>query len=1192
VGDAGLDSQPLLGLVDQSAELGEDDGNGCARPVERLDALEARQHGAGFLHSPTVADEGARKSIPIVPTPYTRPVATCPSCGEENPERARFCLACGTALTAPPSTTEERKVVSVLFVDLVGFTAGADRADPEDVRATLRPYHARVSREIERFGGTVEKFVGDAVMAVFGAPVAHEDDAERAVRSALRILDAIDELNEHEGLDLAIRAAVATGEAVVQLGARPGTGEGIAMGDVVNTAARLQSEAPTGGLVVNEQAFRATRDAIEFEGLAPVTVKGKADPVPLWRARSARSSFGVDVESSATPFVGRARELRLLQDTFERMVEETEIQLVTITGEPGVGKTRLLSELRKWVDDREELVRWRQGRCLPYGEGITYWALGEIVKAHAGIRETDGADEASEKLRRTIEDGDAAWLHARLRPLVGLPGTDMADRDESFAAWQRYVEGIAANGPLVLLFEDLHWADPALLAFVEHLVDWSRDLPILVLCTGRPELFERHRTWGGGTRNSATVSLSPLSTREVESLVSALLERAVLPDATMRELIDRSGGNPLYAEEYVRLLLEGDGAVGLAMPDSVHGIIAARLDTLTGERKTLLQDAAVMGKVFWAGAVAEMGDRRDEEVRAELHQLARKELVRPVRLSSVDGDSEYAFWHALIRDVAYGQIPRAQRAKKHLAAAGWIERVTGERSKDHAELLVHHYDEALALTETSSGNGEADTVRVKLGRALVLAGDRAGDLDLPAARAAYKRALPLLPAPSEEHALVLLKLGDATMMGAMFEESRAALVEGAQELEAVGSLRRAGEAYGMLGRTYFQIGRGDETERALRRALGLLEALPPGPELVDVYGRMASTETLNGNPPGAALAWADKAIGLGEELGLRRELVRAYQWRGLMRCELGDLGGVEDLEHGLHEALELGVWDQVVPAFTNRADVAWRAEGPKAALDLHDTAIAFRVDRGGAPPIWTLAESCWMLYDSGGWDELLRHAEDVRHHEQQHGMGQPGAMVETYAAFVLMYRGEHEQNAELAVRLRRYASDIDDPQVTGPALVASALLAETQGSTADSIAFIAEFCTATEKRPYFRAQNATDAVRVACRGGDLVLAERVLENVITAMTRDRLSTVAGRAAIAEARGEHESALEGYEEASAGWASYGCPLEQGFALAGAGRCLVALDRPAEAAARFDDAHAVFETLGARQLVDQTAARTAK
>jgi class 3 adenylate cyclase len=438
-------------------------------------------------------------------------VPLCTSCGADNREAARFCDACGSPLEAPAPAAEERKLVSVLFVDLVGFTARSDRADPEDVRATLRPYHAAVKREIERYGGTVEKFIGDAVMAVFGAPAVHEDDPERAVRAALRALEAIEELNEQEDLELTVRAAVATGEAVVSLAARPGEGEGIATGDVVNIAARLQSEAPVGGVVVAEQTFRATRAAIEYEELEPVLVKGKAEPQPLWRALRARSRFGVDAEAAPpAPFVGREHELRLLQQTFERMLQESTIQLVTVIGEPGVGKTRLLAEFRGWLDDRPELVFWRQGRCIPYGEGITFWALGEIVKAHAGILESDGSEQAREKLRTGVDavadESDREWLEARLAPLVGIAGETAAERDESFAAWQRFLEAIAAQRPLVLLFEDLHWGDSALLDFVEQLVDWSSDLPILVLCSSRPELYDLRAGWGGGKRNSNTVA--------------------------------------------------------------------------------------------------------------------------------------------------------------------------------------------------------------------------------------------------------------------------------------------------------------------------------------------------------------------------------------------------------------------------------------------------------------------------------------------------------------------------------------------------------------------------------------------------------------------------------------------------------------------------------------------------------------
>jgi class 3 adenylate cyclase len=351
----------------------------------------------------------------------------CPKCGEENPERARFCWACGTAIDeAPRSRAEERKIVSVLFVDLVGFTAASEQADPEDVRARLRPYHARVKLEIERFGGTVEKFVGDAVMAVFGAPVAHEDDAERAVNAALRILDALIELNEeHPGLELSIRGAVNTGEAMVTVGARPAEGEGFVAGDVVNTAARLQQSAPVGGIVVGETTYRATKDLFEYEPLEAVAVKGKAESLPLWQAIAPRRRFGVDVEPIVrTPLIGRDDDLALLHSTYTRTLRDASVQLVTVTGEPGVGKTRLLAEFRKWVDDRPELVFWRQGRSLSYGEGITYWALGEMVKAQAGILESDTPEEAVAKLAVAVQEAaedpsERDWLNASLAPLAG-----------------------------------------------------------------------------------------------------------------------------------------------------------------------------------------------------------------------------------------------------------------------------------------------------------------------------------------------------------------------------------------------------------------------------------------------------------------------------------------------------------------------------------------------------------------------------------------------------------------------------------------------------------------------------------------------------------------------------------------------------------------------------------------------------
>ena len=461
-------------------------------------------------------------------------MAACPACGTENAEAARFCSACGASLTvATAARREERKVVSVVFVDLVGSTARAETSDPEDVRALLRVYHERARDELESFGGTVEKFIGDAVVAVFGAPVAHEDDPERAVRAALAVRDAVARLNEDEpDRDLHVRVAVNTGEALVSLDASPGEGEAMVAGDVINTAARIQSAAPVDGILVGEQTYTATERQIVYREADAIEAKGKAEPVRVWEALEARSRLGVDLGGAGrAALVGRDRELDLLVDALTRSRRERSTQLVTLVGVPGIGKSRLVYELRRVVDEDDELITWKQGRCLPYGEGVSFWALGEIVKAQAGILESDAAEAASAKLEEVVgllpDEGERAWVARHLRPLVGLGSDDLSEdtRGEAFAAWRRFIEAIAESGPTVLVFEDLHWADDGLLDFVDNLVDWVDGVPLLVLCTARPELLDRRPGWGGGKRNATVVSLAPLADEDTAGLVLALLER-------------------------------------------------------------------------------------------------------------------------------------------------------------------------------------------------------------------------------------------------------------------------------------------------------------------------------------------------------------------------------------------------------------------------------------------------------------------------------------------------------------------------------------------------------------------------------------------------------------------------------------------------------------------------------------------
>ena len=878
----------------------------------------------------------------------------CAVCGQDNPGGFRFCGACGASLAGPArAPAEERRLVTVLFCDLVGFTARSDQADPEDVGALLRPYHARFRAEIERLGGTLDKFIGDGVMAVFGAPVAHEDDPERAVRCALGMLTAIEEINlAHPSLDLAVRIGITTGEALVRLGPDQRS-EGV-VGDVVNTASRLEGVAPAGGVVVGEATFRATRRLFDYQELAPVKVKGKADPVPVWRLEGARSRTGIEaVRRAGTPFVGRQVELDLLKGLFEQTLADRVVRLVTVVGEPGVGKSRFVAELGASVDDRPKLVIWRQGRCLPYGDGITFWALGEIVKAQAGILESDPSSEVSAKLEAAVADlladpSERGWLRERLAPLVGIAGPDAvkAERAELFAAWQRFVEAIAASHPLVLVVEDLHWADQAMLEFLEHLVERSADLPLLIVATARPELLERQPGWGGGDPASTRIPLGALTDLEAARLVAALVGQSVLPVGVQALLLERAAGNPLYAEEFARLLadqglagenqVEGEVAAAsdIRVPETVHGLIAARLDALTPEVRALVQDAAVVGRVFWPGAVAAMDGNRaaGAEARAGpgtagqavldgLAELERKQLVQRARTSSVQHQDEYVFWHALVRDVAYAQIPRVGRARRHQAVAEWVEAVAGERVGDLAEVVAHHYGQALTYARAArEPQARIDELVEPTRRFLILAGDRTINLDLDRARAYYRQAVELGQPRDPERPHLLVRTGRVAFQSGDYPEAVAVYQEAIVDMRRTGDLQGLGATLGRLATVLWNQGDTRGSSAALTEAIELLEREPPGPELASAYVRMAGDRVTAGHAS-EALDWANKGLALADDLGgLPRVRPRALDARGMARCDLGDFaGGMDDLREGLALGLELGSGYDTAVIYNNLA---------------------------------------------------------------------------------------------------------------------------------------------------------------------------------------------------------------------------------------------------------------------------------
>ena len=780
----------------------------------------------------------------------------------------------------------------------------------------------------------MEKFVGDAVMAVFGAPVAHEDDAERAVRAGLAILEAIAELNEADPeLELQVRVGINTGEAVVALGARPEQGEGIVTGDVVNTAARIQGAAPVGGVAVGEQTHRATERVFEYEPLQPVAVKGKAEPLQLWEAKEARSRFGTDVTRRyTTPLVGRELERPLLIGTFERAAQQRSVQLVTIVGEPGVGKSRLVAELFAYLGTEPELTRWRQGRCLPYGEGVTFWALGEIVKAEAGILESDSAEVAVAKLEAAVspDEAERQWLVQRLGPLVGVEASSPAERQELFTAWRRYLRGWPRPVRACSCSRTLHWADEALLAFLEHLAEWAEGVPLLLLCTARPELYERHPAWAGGIRNATTINLPPLSDRETAELVSHLVTTSVLSPKLQQGVLERAGGNPLYAEEFVRLLADRDPGGGeMELPESLQALIAARLDTLSPERKSLLQDAAVLGKVFWVGALAEIGGRDQAELELALHELARKELVRPVRVSSMEGESEYSFWHLLVRDVAYGQIPRAERARRHRSAAAWIERKAGERVEDLAELLAHHYLQALELAEAAGDTEQAEELARPARRFLTLAGERALGLDTVQAEARLARALELCPGDDPERPELLIRWAEAARAGWPPRRPRPRSRRRSTAFRARGDREAEARALILLTDVTFYLGGGRNLALAAE-AVGLLEQEPPGPALVAAYSELGTAHFFAGEHDKAIVA-ADLALALAETLGLP-EPARALARRGFSRAFLGDPDGLADMERALPIFIEHGAGNEAAYLQNNLAIARYPLQGPARSL--------------------------------------------------------------------------------------------------------------------------------------------------------------------------------------------------------------------------------------------------------------------
>ncbi len=925
--------------------------------------------------------------------------------------------------------------MSTVFADLVGFTRMGEELDIEDVGRTLAVYHGLARRELERFGGTVEKFIGDAVVGIFGAPASHEDDAERAVRAALAIQEAARTRRADDpGFTVHVRVGVNTGEALVALHASAHAGEGLAAGDAVNTAARLQAVAPVDGVLVGEVTYRATSRVIRYREAPPVQLKGKREAVPVWIAEAAEA-IGAEELKPTVPLVGRQSQMDELRWVLTTVRDTRLPRLITVVGAPGIGKSRLVAELLGRIGADPEPMTYRRGRSLPYGEGVTFWALADIVKAEAGILHSDDSNVAGAKLRRTVvglaDDATTAeWMLGELRPLVGLEHVQELGSDrqvEAFAAWRRFIEAIGRRAPLVLVFEDLHWADEALLDFIEQLLRWTRDTPLLVLCTARPELLERRPAWASTT----TLSLPPLSEDETAALVTALLNEIPLPAAAQEALVERAQGNPLYAQEYARMLIDrglivrrddhwaltADG--DLPLPETVHGIIAARLDALTADEKAVIQDASVVGKVVWLGAAAHVERRDPAFVREQLEALRRKQLLRLDRETSVAAEPQYAFTHAIVRDVAYSQIVRSARADKHVRTAEWIESVGGDRG-DRVELLAHHYMTALEL---GGAAGVADRLPNRARAVLVEAADRAFGMSAYAAAARfYGSAFALYDTDIPP----ILQYRHARARMYSEEVLPDDLEPIARHLAESGDVETASEIESEIGLWLDQQGHKDEALVHLRRAVELLEAAPASAAMAIALVSLASVLVLRGRLQEAIDA-ATQSGSLATSLGLDDLAAWSHQTLALAYLQRGDVRGIAEFRQAHAIARDLESYDGAM--IEQNFGISLLALGDLQGARDVQVHVKERAQRLGLAYTSRLVDGALacLMYHSGEWDEARAIAERVIAEEAG---STRGAAVEAHVVCGRMdlARGHAEHASHHATVALALAREIGEPQ--------------------------------------------------------------------------------------------------------------------------------------------------------------------
>ena len=919
---------------------------------------------------------------------------TCPSCGTPYEPDESFCGECGTALTAAApatvpieTTVAERRLVSVLFADLVGFTSLSESRDPEEVRELLSRYFDTCRRLVGLYGGVVEKFIGDAVMAVWGTPVATEDDAERAVRTALDLVAAVQALGQEAGIDgLRARAGVLTGEAAVNPAA---VGEGLVAGDIVNTASRVQSVAEPGSVFVGEATRRTTEGTVVYESAGSFELKGKEGETPLWRALRVVSGRAGSLKSEGleAPFVGRDRELRQIKDLFHVCAEEQRAQLVSVTGIAGIGKSRLAWEFYKYFDGIVQTIYWHRGRCLAYGEGVTYWALADMVRWRCGIAEEEEPKEALQKLQAALEEHlldpeERRFVEPRLAQLLALGDGASHDRQDLFAAWRLFFERLADTYPTILAFEDMQWADASLLDFVEYLLEWSRDKPLYVVTMARPELLEKRPTWGAGHRNFTSLYLEPLSEQAMEELLVGLVPG--LPPQLRKQILERAEGVPLYAVETVRMLLdrgllvqEGSSyqRVGeidtLEVPETLHALIAARLDGLAPEERRLLGDAAVLGKTFAPHALAALSGLESEMLEGLLTRLVRREVLGLQSDPRSPEQGQYTFLQDLLRHVAYETLPKRERRDKHLAAAEHLSASLGE--DEVAEVIASHLVDAYRLDPDAPG---AAPLRERAREGLLRAGERAESLGAATeARRYFEQAAELSREPADQ-ANALYRAARVTLLTGAHQDACRLYEEAILRYEQTGDTHGAARASAYLSHVERLMGRIEQAIERIERAYATVADDEPDADVALLLSRLGQQHVGVGNLDEGS-EWTERALDLGEALELRETLSRSWMTKAMILQPRRPREARALYALTLETALANEDFASASVAAGNLSNLAFDGDRyAESLVHLEQSAeLARRV--GDRVNEWfAISESTYALTMLGRWDEaLVRLAE-------------------------------------------------------------------------------------------------------------------------------------------------------------------------------------------------------------------------